>query len=184
MFAQLFVKIQNVAVRVALAENRDEPEDVSLESVALAISVDEPSHASFGRRVKRSLDRERRVLRRGDFFRLAINAAGGAERDALDAVGAHRLQHVESGDGILLKILARMLQAEPHVGVGGEVKNKIAPGHRLGERGQIQAIASDQLELGIFERAFEKFILAGGKIIVSRRPICRPATTGQPGCCR
>ena len=60
-----------------------------------------------------------------------------------------------------------MLQPESHVRVGGEVKNKIAPGHRRGERGQIEAIAPDQFEPGLLPRVLQEFILAGGKIVVA-----------------
>ena len=85
-----------------------------------------PSPASFGRGVKRSLNGKRRVFWRRNDFRLAINAAGGTEGDALDAVGAHGFEHIESGDGVLLKILARMVEAKANVSVGGQMKNKIA----------------------------------------------------------
>ena len=39
MLAQLLVKIEDVAVRVAFAENRDEPENVALETEAFAVGV-------------------------------------------------------------------------------------------------------------------------------------------------
>src|SRR5882724_2829602 len=167
MLDELLVKIQNVAVRVAFAEDRDETENIAFKFVAFAIRVDESFGGEFRRGVKRSLYRERTIFRRGDDFRLAINAAGGAERDAPDAAHAHGFEDVEAGLRVLLKILARMVEAEAHVGIGGEVKNKIAAGHRLRERGQVETIAMDQLELRIFERAFKKFILPRGKIIVA-----------------
>ena len=58
-----------------------------------------------------------------------------------------------------------MLEAEADVGIGGQMKDKIASRHRADQRGQIQAIAFDQFELGICQRRLEKFALAGGKIV-------------------
>src|SRR5882724_6592198 len=167
MLDELLVKIQNVAVRVAFAEDRDETENIAFKFVAFAIRVDESFGGEFRRGVKRSLYRERTIFRRGDDFRLAINAAGGAESDSPDAADAHGFEDVEAGLRVLLKILARMVEAEAHVGVGGEMKNKIAAGHRLRERGQIETIAFDQFELWIFPSTFKKFILTRGKIIVA-----------------
>ena len=70
------------------------------------------------------------IFGRGDDFRLAINLAGGAERDAFDAVGAHGFQHVEGGDGVLLQIFVRMFEAEADIGIGRQMKDEIASGHR------------------------------------------------------
>ena len=58
-----------------------------------------------------------------------------------------------------------MFQAETHIGIGGEMKNGVATGHRFGQRGQIQIVAFDEFEIFIFQRAIEKFSLAGRKII-------------------
>jgi hypothetical protein len=40
-------EVEHVAVRVALAEDRDEPEDPALNAEALAVGADEASQASF-----------------------------------------------------------------------------------------------------------------------------------------
>src|SRR5271154_4927687 len=133
MLAKLFVKIQNVAVRVAFAENRDEAENVALEPVTLTVSVDETFAREFRRGVERGLDRERTIFRRRDDFCLAINAAGRGKRNSLHAADAHGFEDVEAGLRVLLKILARMVETETHVSIRGKVKNKIATGHRLGE---------------------------------------------------
>ena len=65
---------------------------------------------------------------------------------SLDAVAAHRLQHIEGRDRVLLEILARMLQAEADVGIGGEMKHDVAAGHRGRQRRRIEDVAFDQLE--------------------------------------
>ncbi len=58
-----------------------------------------------------------------------------------------------------------MLQAEAHVGIGGEMKNRVAPGHCRSQRGQVEIVAFDELEIFVLKRAVEKFSLAGGKIV-------------------
>ena len=62
---------------------------------------------------------------------------------------------MEGGDGILLQILGGMLQSEANIGVGGEVKNRVATRHGAGERGKIQIVTLDQLKSGIFQGAVE-----------------------------
>src|ERR1035437_4976879 len=165
MFEKLFVEIKNVAVRVAFAENGNETENVALKLKTFAVGRNHAFAGNLGRSVERGLHGKRRVFGRGNFFRLAINAAGGTESNALDAIGAHGFEDIESGDGILLQILRRMFEAKAGVGIRGEMKNGVATGHRLGERRQIEVVAFDELEVGIFQRAFQKFFLAGGKII-------------------
>jgi hypothetical protein len=45
------------------------------------------------------------------------------------------------------------------------MKNGVAADHGFGERGEIEVIAFDELELWVFEGAFEEFSLAGGEIV-------------------
>ena len=105
------------------------------------------------------------IFGRRDDFRLAINAAGGAERDAFDAAGAHGFEHVERGGGVLLEILVRMVEAKTDIRIRGQMKNEITPGHRAGQRRQIQAITLNQFAFRIGQRRLKKFPLAGGKIV-------------------
>ena len=60
---QLFVKIKNVAVRVAFAENGDKPENVTLKSITLAVGVNQAFAGKLRRGVKRGLDGKRRDFR-------------------------------------------------------------------------------------------------------------------------
>ena len=60
------VEIEDVAVRVALAENRDETEDAALEAEAFAVGLDQPLARQLRGAVERGLHRERRVFRRRD----------------------------------------------------------------------------------------------------------------------
>jgi hypothetical protein len=55
---QLLVEIEDVAVGVALAEDRDEAEDVALEPESLAVGGDEALARDLGRAVKGRLNRE------------------------------------------------------------------------------------------------------------------------------
>ena len=129
----------------------------------------------FGRGVKRGLDGKRRVFRRGNYFRLAINAAGGTERDAPDAVGAHGFEDVVSGDGVLLKILAGMVEAEADVGIGGEMEHGVTAGHRPGQRGQIQVVALDEFEVRAASARLREIVSGRWRNCPSRRPFCRRA---------
>ena len=47
MVAQLFVEVKDMPVRVAFAENRDEPEKITLETEALAVSGDQAFARQF-----------------------------------------------------------------------------------------------------------------------------------------
>ena len=47
VLAQLLVEVEDVAVGVALAEDRDEAEDIALKPETFAIGLDQPSPASF-----------------------------------------------------------------------------------------------------------------------------------------
>ena len=58
-----------------------------------------------------------------------------------------------------------MVETKTDIGIGGQMKNEIAPGHRAGQRRQIKAIAFNQFEFRIGQRRLEKFLLAGGKIV-------------------
>jgi hypothetical protein len=58
-----------------------------------------------------------------------------------------------------------MFEAKADVGVGGEVKNEIGPGHRLHQRREVKVVAAHEFEIRMAPRGRQKFILAGGKII-------------------
>ena len=58
-----------------------------------------------------------------------------------------------------------MFEAEADVGIGGEVENEIAPGHRLRQRREVKVIAANEFEIRMIPRGRQKFILAGGKIV-------------------
>ena len=76
-------EIEDMAMGVALAEHRDEAEDVALEAEALAIGLDQAFAGELRGAVERGLDRKRRVLRRREDGGLAIDRAGRGEGDRL-----------------------------------------------------------------------------------------------------
>ena len=63
MIQKLFVKIENVAVRVALAENRNESENVTLKSETFAVRMNHPLARDF-----------RRIRVREPFLRVVLEA--------------------------------------------------------------------------------------------------------------
>ena len=58
-----------------------------------------------------------------------------------------------------------MFEAEADIGIGREVENEIASGHRLRQRREVKIVAANEFEIGMAPRARQKFILAGGKIV-------------------
>ena len=139
VFEELFVKIEDVAVCVAFAEDGDEAEDVRfVDLAAFGVGRDEAFAGDFAGAVERGLNREKIRLGRGALRRdegFAVGGAGRGEADAFHAVGAHGLEDVESGDGVLLEVLAGVLPAVFDVGVGGEMEDKVGALHGGGQGG-------------------------------------------------
>src|SRR6185369_12980076 len=79
MLEQLFVKVQDMAVRVSFAQNGNETEDISLQTKTFAISLDQALARYFRRRIQRGLDRERVVLRCWNLAGFTIHRTGGGE---------------------------------------------------------------------------------------------------------
>ena len=152
-------------MRVALAQDRDKTEDVPFHTKPLAIGFDHGLGGQFRRGVERGLHRERRILGRGENGRLAIDRAGGRERDAPHAARAHGFQYVGGTDGVLLQILARMRGAEANVRIGGHMKHKPGVLHGAIERSGIEQIAVLQAESRRAQGRFEELDLSGGEII-------------------
>jgi hypothetical protein len=169
MLEELLVKIENVAVRVALAEDGDEPENVGFVDLAtFSVGGDQALAGDFAGTVERGLDREKISLRRGAVWGdegFAVSGAGRGETDAFNAVGAHGFEDVESSNGVLLEVFAGMLPAVFDVGVGGEMEDEVGAFHGGGERRQVEIIAADEAKLRMLFGAVEKAFLAGGEII-------------------
>ncbi len=139
VFEELFVKIEDVAVRVALAQDGDEAEDVGfVDLAALGVGGNEAFAGDFASAVQRGLNRKKVGLGRGTLGGdegFAVSGAGGGETDALHAVGAHGFKNIEGGDGVLLEILTGVLPAVFDISVGGEMQDKVGALHGGGERG-------------------------------------------------
>src|SRR5688572_6276312 len=112
-----------MTVRVSFSKNRDEPEDISLESEPFGIRLDEGLAGQFRRAVERRLSWKRRIFRRGKHGGLAIYRSCRRKDDALHSAGAHRFQHVECSKGVLLHVALGMLCPEPYVRIRGEVED-------------------------------------------------------------
>ena len=80
-------------------------------------------------------------------------------------MGAHGFQDVPGGDGVLLQIPERVIGAEAHVGVGGQVEDHFGAWHRCPQRIQVQYIRAHQVVARITRSARYKFLLAGGEVI-------------------
>jgi hypothetical protein len=73
VFKQLPVEVEHMAVGVPFPEDRDETENVALKSEGLAVGGNKAFACHLGGSIERSLNGERRVLRRGDDRRLAVD---------------------------------------------------------------------------------------------------------------
>ena len=93
----------------------------------------------------------------------------------LHAVRAHRLEHVERRDGVLLQIALGMLGAEAHVGVGGEMKHEVGALHGARQRVGIEQVAFDEAEVRrCAEASSRKRMLAGRQVVVADDGCRRP----------
>ena len=156
-------------MRVALAEDGDEAEEVGLvELAALGVGGDQAFAGGLGGGVERGLDREgvglgRRAVGRDQ--RLAVDGAGGREGNPAHTVRAHGLEDVEGRDGVLFEVLPRVVPAVLDVGVGGQVEDEVGALHRGGQRGQVEVVAADELEPRVRQSAVEEAELPGGKVV-------------------
>src|SRR5436190_12118894 len=159
------IKIEDMSVRVAFAQDRHKAKNVALEFVAFAVGMDQPLASQLRGGVERRLDRKGMILGRRDEGGLPIDRAGRSEGNGFYSIRAHRLQYVEGGESILLKVLAGMIQAETHIGIGRQVNDGVAAVHGGGQRREIEIIAANQLEPGILARSFQNRFMARRELI-------------------
>src|ERR1043166_351600 len=131
MGEQLFKKVEHVPMRIALAENRNESENVTLKTITLAVGANQRLARQLRGSIERSLDRKWRLFRSRNYLRFPIDRTGRSKRNLLNPVGAHGFEDIESGERILLHILAGMLQSKTNIRIGREVENQITTRHRF-----------------------------------------------------
>ncbi len=167
MLQELFIKIKNVAVRIALAEDRDKAENIALEFEAFAIGRNHAFAGNFGRSVERSLDWKRRVFRRGNFFGLRRHKPLPVELKAMRLTPLARMasRTLKVAMVFCCKSLLGCSRPKRTSALAAQMENHVAARHRLGERRQIKVVAFDKFEAGIFQRIFHKSLLAGGEIV-------------------
>src|SRR4029079_14208844 len=108
MNVQLLVEIDDVAVGVALSQNRDEAEYVALESETLGVRLQITLGRHLGGRVERRLDRKGGIFRGGKNLGLAIPRSGRRHGDSNEALAPHGLEHVDRCDGVLPEVAQGM----------------------------------------------------------------------------
>src|ERR1700728_2104796 len=160
-------EIEDVTVRVALAEDGDGAKDIAAHRKAFGVRGDKTLAGELRSPVERSLDRERPVLRGWNYLALAVDRAGGGEGNRLDAVCTHRLQYVESRDGVLLQVPAWMVGAKPHVGVCRQMEYDLGAAHGLVEARPVEDISFDQVEARTFQCLGNELPPAGDEIVVT-----------------
>ena len=159
---QLAHEVDHMAVRVARAEHRDEPEHARGDVPGFGVRGDAALGGGLRRAVERRLHRERRVLGRGHDVGLAVDRTGRGEQHAPHTGGAHRLEHVLGGDDVLLEVAPRGVPAEAHVGVGREVDHRVEPGDQVGKLCRVaEEVALHELEAVVRGRTVEMGGVAG-----------------------
>ena len=143
--AQASTEVEDVAVRVALAEDRDEAKDDSHEAVPMCVRLDETLPCQLRRAVERRLHRERARLGRGEDLRLSVDRAGRRERDAVDTHGSHRLEQDRGRDRVLLEIPPWLVEPVAHVRVRREVEDRVASLERVPETVFVEDVALHEL---------------------------------------
>ena len=101
-----------------------------------------------------------------------------------DAVGAHRLEHVERRDRVLLEVLARVLGAEADVGVGRQVEDDVGAAHGRGQRRQVERVAATSVNVASSERRLEEPFLAGREVVEGDDRVAVVRGADRPACCR
>lgn len=190
---KLAVEVEHVAVGIALAENRHKATDHACEAVAGAVSADQALAGELRCSVKRSLQRERSVLRRRKNRRLAVNRASRSKDDLLHAARAHRLEHPRGGDRVLLEVAARCVETMANVGIGLEMKHPVTAFERPLKRACVENVAFDECRPRSREQVLDELAPAGPKIVhdddldsvlaqsVGERAPNKPGTAGNAG---
>ncbi len=165
----LLVEVEDVAVGVALAEDGDKAEEVSLvELAALGVGGNEALAGDLGSAVEGGLYGKQIGLGGGALGGnegFAVNGASGGEGKAADAVGAGGFEDVGGRDGVLLEIAGGVFPTVADIGIGGEVEDHVGPGHGGGEGGEVEVIAFDKFKEGRGEGTGEEAALAGGEVV-------------------
>src|SRR6267143_686035 len=95
MIQQLPIKIEDVSVRVALAQNRDETKNQPSETVTFTIRFYQRFARYLAGAVERSLYWKGRILWCRYYRCFAVNGSARRESDRPDIVGPHSLKHME-----------------------------------------------------------------------------------------
>src|SRR6516164_5613119 len=146
MVTKLPDEIDHVTVRIARAEERDEPEHRRRNDPRLCVRCDVSLDSGLRCAVEGRLNRKSSVLRRRHDRALAIDGPRRRKKEPADASEARCLEHVVRCDDILLKISSRVPPAEAYVSVRREMHARIGAGDEFGKSvRRAVAIALDDL---------------------------------------
>src|SRR5579872_4070125 len=154
-----------MTVRVALTEDRHESEDIALEAEPLTVCLDQSFTRELRRTVERRLNRERGGFARGKLRRVPVDRSRRREDDTRHAVLAHRLEHVERGNGVLIEIPARVFGSEPDVGVRRQVEHGLAASHSGAQRVGVERVGFDQRGAWMTQRVLDERALPRREVV-------------------
>src|ERR1700691_1474236 len=173
MLGKLPVKIEHVPVRVAFSQDRNEAENVALQSEAFTVGLNQALRGQFGSAVERSLYGKRTGLRRGKDCGLPVDGSGRRKHDAFAALLAHGFEHVPGCDRVLIQIFAWMFGAEANVSIRGKMNYQFHALHCRRQAFQIEQVALEECELRMDQGTVQEPLLSGREVIEPNHAVPR-----------
>src|SRR5205807_8371723 len=102
IFCELLHKVEDVPMAVTLPQDRYKAKYAGLDAITFSVGGNHSLAGELRGTVKRGLHRKGGVLRSRHDRCLTIDRAGRREGNLPDIIGAHRFQHIECRDGVLL----------------------------------------------------------------------------------
>src|SRR5690348_15523759 len=167
MFEQLLVEVEDVPVRIPLAEDGHKAKYIGADVKSFGIGLNEAFGSELGSAVQGGLNRKRAGLRSRKDVGFAVDGPGGGEGDCPYAAFAHGFENIPGRESVLVEILAGLLRAEADVGIGGQVEDEIDACHGGAEGFAAEQIGRNQPVLGRAAGRLDERALTGGKIVVA-----------------
>src|SRR5205823_7607283 len=149
IFSELLHKIENVPVAITLPQDRYKAKYAGLEAITFSVGRNHSLAGQLRGTVKRGLHGKGGVLRGRHDRCLTIDRAARREGDLLDIISAHRFQHIECRDGVLLEVFTGGNEAETYVSICCKMHDAACPAHRVRQAARIEEIALDKREMAM-----------------------------------
>lgn len=187
MVAELAAELEQMAMGLALADHGGETEEESAEAVGMGVGGDEGFGGQFGGAQECGLDGQPSGFRGRRLGVGTVEAGGAGIDEGGDAMSAHRFEDIPGDDNVLVEVSTRKLGAVVKVGVRGEMEDGVDALAGLGDGGEVEQIAEDQLKAGGGGSVSQELPLAGDEVIDAdyfvafRKQAVHRMTTQKPG---